>query len=181
MQRKLPSPGFQVEVVLVDYSGTTSTEPNTESSAKKSEEGPNGASAVVDAGTVSDAPSQNKDPGSNNKDDVFSDSEAEEYVSSQRRQAQAASLGEETVNTSTAIAETNSKSDQVGSSTPVTEQFSLLSTDSQQMVANSQPKSGAAGGAVSDFAINNSESEFKAMAADASVFTFGDFEDYESE
>jgi phosphatidylinositol-3,4,5-trisphosphate 3-phosphatase/dual-specificity protein phosphatase PTEN len=37
------------------------------------------------------------------------------------------------------------------------------------------------GGTVSSLEANNAQSEFKAMAADASVFTFGDDEDYESE
>ncbi|KAJ6751201.1 hypothetical protein OIU85_001698 [Salix viminalis] len=74
-KRKLPSPGFQVEVVLVDYDGTVSTRLNTETAVRKSDEGSSIASASVDAGTT--APNQNKDSGSNDKDDVFSDNEAE--------------------------------------------------------------------------------------------------------
>ena len=169
MQRKLPSPGFQAEVVLVDYDGTVSTRLNTETAVRKSDEGSSIASPSVDAGTS--APKQNKDSGSKDKDDVFSDNEAEESVSSKRKQAQASSASSGT---------DNNKTDKVASLTQSTEQLSLGNTSSQQSHAPAQPKSEAAGGTVSSGEASNSQSEFKAMAADASVFTFGD-EDYESE
>lgn len=179
-KRKLPSPGFQIEVVLVDYNGTIPTGQNSETAAKKSNEGSSvDAPAPVDAGADTAAPNQNKSRGSNDKDDVFSDSEAEESVSSKLRQAQAASAGGGTAVTTTSSSETNTKSDQVASLTHTTEQLSIGNTGLQP--AASQPKSDAVSGAVSGLAVNNSESEFKAMAADASVFTFGDDEDYESE
>jgi hypothetical protein len=50
-----------------------------------------------------------------------------------------------------------------------------------QMHVDSERKSDAVGGAVPALEVPNTESEFKAMAADASVFTFGDDEDFESE
>ncbi|KAJ9159505.1 hypothetical protein P3X46_025011 [Hevea brasiliensis] len=179
-KRKLPSPGFQVEVVLVDYNGAAPTGPNSETAAEKSNEGSSAAPAPVDANAAAAAPKQNKDQG-NDKDDVFSDSEAEESVSSKLRKAQAASAGGGTATTTTSSSETNTKTDQVASLTHATEQFSLGNTGSQQVHAASQPKSDAVGGAVSSLGANNSESEFKAMAADASVFSFGDEDDYESE
>jgi len=49
------------------------------------------------------------------------------------------------------------------------------------MHVDTEPKSDAGGGAVPALEVPNRESEFKAMAADASVFTFGDDEDFESE
>ncbi|XP_065870742.1 phosphatidylinositol 3,4,5-trisphosphate 3-phosphatase and protein-tyrosine-phosphatase PTEN2A [Euphorbia lathyris] len=171
-KRKLPSPGFQIEVVLVDYSGPTPTEPGTET-ANKSSEG--SSTASVDSGPAADAPNQNKDRKSNDKDDVFSDSEADDSVSSKTRRAEASSGGGETAKTTTTSAsEPNNKSDQVASLTHATEKFSIGDTSAQ---STSQPKSDAVGGA----GVNNSQSEFKAMAADASVFTFGDDDDYESE
>ncbi|KAG5254164.1 phosphatidylinositol 3,4,5-trisphosphate phosphatase and dual-specificity protein phosphatase PTEN [Salix suchowensis] len=177
-KRKLPSPGFQVEVVLVDYDGTVSTRLNTETAVRKSDEGSSIASASVDAGTT--APNQNKDSGSNDKDDVFSDNEAEVSVSSKRKQAQASSAGGETAATPAPSSGTDNKTDKISSLAQSTEQLSLGNTSSQQSHAAAQPKSEAAGGTVPSVEANNSQSEFKAMAADASVFTFGD-EDYESE
>ncbi|EEF43629.1 phosphatidylinositol 3,4,5-trisphosphate 3-phosphatase and protein-tyrosine-phosphatase PTEN2A [Ricinus communis] len=177
-KRKLPSPGFQVEVVLVDYSGTTPAGTNSETATNKSNEGSSAAPAPDPAPAVR---SQNKDRGSTEKDDVFSDSEAEESVSSKFRQAQAASAGGKSATSTTSSSETNTKSDQIASLTHATEHFSIGNTGSQQMHNSGQPKSDAVGGVVSGVEVNNSESEFKVMAADASVFTFGDDEDYESE
>ncbi|KAG6789775.1 hypothetical protein POTOM_005899 [Populus tomentosa] len=178
-KRKLPSPGFQVEVVLVDYDGTVSTRSNIETAVKKSDEGSSTAPASVDAATT--APNQNKDSASNDKDDVFSDSEAEESVSSKQKQAQASSAGGETAATPAPGSGTDNKTDKVASLTQATEQFSLGNTGSQQPHAPAQPKIEAVGGTVSSLEANNSQSEFKAMAADVSVFTFGDDEEYESE
>ncbi|KAJ7013469.1 phosphatidylinositol 3,4,5-trisphosphate 3-phosphatase [Populus alba x Populus x berolinensis] len=178
-KRKLPSPGFQVEVVLVDYDGTVSTRSNIETAVKKSDEGSSTAPASVDA--TSTAPNQNKDSASNDKDDVFSDSEVEESVSSKQKQAQASSAGGETAATPAPGSGTDNKTDKVASLTQATEQFSLGNTGSQKSHAPAQPKIEAVGGTVSSLEANNSQSEFKAMAADASVFTFGDDEDYESE
>ena len=181
VQRKLPSPGFQVEVVLVDNDGTVSSGSNAETDVKKSDEGSSTAPASVEAATATAEPNQNKDPGSNDKDDVFSDGEADESVSSKRKQAQASSAGGQSAATPAPSPGTDSKSDQVASLTQATEQFSLGNRGSQQSHATSQPKSEVVGGTVSSLEANNSHSEFKAMAADASVFTFGDDEDYESD
>jgi phosphatidylinositol-3,4,5-trisphosphate 3-phosphatase/dual-specificity protein phosphatase PTEN len=181
VQRKLPSPGFQVEVVLVDNDGSVSSGSNAETDVKKSDEGSSTAPASVEAATATAEPNQNKDPGSNDKDDVFSDGEADESVFSKRKQAQASSAGGQSAATPAPSPGTDSKSDQVASLTQATEQFSLGNRGSQQSHATSQPKSEVVGGTVSSLEANNSHSEFKAMAADASVFTFGDDEDYESD
>ncbi|KAK1304237.1 hypothetical protein QJS10_CPB11g00806 [Acorus calamus] len=114
-KRKLPSLGFQVEVVLVDYNGSlpprqTSTTDGTESSNASSVAGSTTSNSTVPP------PNPIKEPVSNEKDDVFSDSESEETASS--------------------------KVDSMGLGTV---------------------------------------SEFKAIVADASLFTYGDEDDYESE
>jgi len=181
VQRKLPSPGFQVEVVLVDNDGSVSSGSNAKTDVKKSDEGSSTAPASVEEATATAEPNQNKDPGSNDKDDVFSDGEADESVFSKRKQAQASSAGGQSAATPAPSPGTDSKSDQVASLTQATEQFSLGNRGSQQSHATSQPKSEVVGGTVSSLEANNSHSEFKAMAADASVFTFGDDEDYESD
>ncbi|XP_042980817.1 phosphatidylinositol 3,4,5-trisphosphate 3-phosphatase and protein-tyrosine-phosphatase PTEN2A [Carya illinoinensis] len=161
-KRKLPSPGFQVEVVLVDYNGSAPTTPNTETTVKKTDESSGTVSASVDEGAP--IPSQKKDPKSQEKDDVFSDGEAEETGSSKSRKAEAASAAGGTATGTTSSSETKTTSDQIASVTRETEHISLGNTT------------------VSGLEVpNNTESEFKAMAADASVFTFGDEEDYESE
>ncbi|XP_050210246.1 phosphatidylinositol 3,4,5-trisphosphate 3-phosphatase and protein-tyrosine-phosphatase PTEN2A [Mercurialis annua] len=182
-KRKLPSPGFQVEVVLVDYNGTSSTGSNSETAVNKPNEGSTAAPAPVDTGEAAagTAHTQNKDGGNNDKDDVFSDSEAEESVSSKTRPAQTASTGGGAATKAASSSETNTKSDRVGSITHATEHLSLGTTGSQQTHTSGQPKSDAVGGVASRVEANSSESEFKAMAADASVFTFGDDEDYESD
>ncbi|KAF3435450.1 hypothetical protein FNV43_RR22539 [Rhamnella rubrinervis] len=167
-KRKLPSPGFQVEVVLIDVPTT----PNTETTTKSSDESSGANPAPVDGGDA--APKQTKTSG--NQDDVFSDGETDEGSSKSRR-AEAASVAGGAVSNSTSTSETNSKSDQIASLTRATEQASIGGKGSTQVHAASEPKSVAAGVSVPSL----SESEFKAMAADASVFTFGDDEDYESE
>lgn len=178
-KRKLPSPGFQVEVVLVDYNGTVPTTPNTETSAKKMVESSGTTPASVDEGAAK--PNENKNSKSHEKDDVFSDSEAEETGSSKSRQAETASAAGETVTNTTSSSETKTNSDQIATVTHATEHISLGNTGSTQLHVASEPKSDVAGGAISGLEVSNTESEFKAMAADASVFTFGDDEDYESE
>ncbi|KAF5448183.1 hypothetical protein F2P56_028739 [Juglans regia] len=162
-KRKLPSPGFQVEVVLVDYNSSAPTTPSTETTVKKTDESSGTVSASVDEGAP--IPSQKKDPKSHEKDDVFSDGEAEETGSSKSRQAEAASAAAGgTATSTTSSSETKITSDQIASVTRETEHISLGNTT------------------VSGLEVpNNTVSEFKAMAADASVFTFGDEEDYESE
>ncbi|CAL5377413.1 unnamed protein product [Camellia sinensis] len=184
-KRKLPSPGFQVEVVLVDYNGTVPTRPQTEVTTDKSVESlgasptptPTPTPVTVDAATAN----PKKDPESNEKDDVFSDSESEESGSSKSRPSKAAS--EATVNTKASNSETSNTS-QIASLTCQTEQVSLGKTSSMQSHPTSPPRKDAVVGTMSGLEVPNpvgEVSDFKAMAADASVFSFGDDEDYESE
>lgn len=179
LQRKLPSPGFQLEVVLVDYNGNVPTAPTPSTETTKKSDESSGAKPSSD-GAAAASPPDNANPGSQDKDDVFSDNEAEETGSSKSQRAEAASPAGGTV-TSTSSSESNTKSDQIASLAQATKQVSIGSTDSKQVPAASEPKSAAAVGNVPGLEAQNSESEFKAMAADASVFTFGDDEDYESE
>ncbi|KAL5790582.1 hypothetical protein ACOSQ2_005470 [Xanthoceras sorbifolium] len=172
-KRKLPSPGFQVEVVLVDYTGPIPASPSSETVTKESNESSGSAPAAVNQGTT--APNENKNSG--NQDDVFSDSEAEEVGSAKKRQARAASADGGAGSTTSSNSETNPKSDQVANLARATEQVSLGNVGSQPTNAPSEQKKDAIPG----LGAANTESEFKAMAADASVFSFGDEEDYESE
>ncbi|PKI75303.1 phosphatidylinositol 3,4,5-trisphosphate 3-phosphatase and protein-tyrosine-phosphatase PTEN2A [Punica granatum] len=171
-KRKLPSPGFQVEVVLVDYDETVSSHVNTQTVPQN----PSGSSETASAPPPEEreaAPQTSKDEGSNDKDDVFSDSEAEEGSTSKNKRTQTTSSAtNRTAPPATSAPETETKKDKVSSLTHKTGRMSLGSTDS------AQPRTDAA---ALDHKLSSSESDFKAMAADASVFTFGDEEDYESD
>ncbi|GLU09208.1 hypothetical protein SLE2022_260810 [Rubroshorea leprosula] len=180
-KRKLPSPGFQVEVVLVDHNGTLPTTPSTETAPKKLDES-SGTSDTTPVDGVSVPSNQNKESRNNDKDDVFSDSEAEEPGSTRSQKNQAASTMEGNSSPTTSKSETNTNSDKAVGLTRATEHLSLRNTSSQQTNAtSSEPKRDPIHEATPGVEVSNSESEFKAMAADASVFTFGDDEDYESE
>ncbi|TYJ03378.1 hypothetical protein E1A91_A12G023700v1 [Gossypium mustelinum] len=185
-KRKLPSPGFQVEVVLVDYNGTVPTTPQTETTTNKPDESSGTGAASTDGGAA--PANENKDPGHNDKDYVFSDGEAEESGSSKSRQNKATSAEGIALNSAASKPETNDKSDQVASLVHSTGQVSLGSASSQPMHGTSEPRKAAAAAAAAAAAppaagvqVSSSESEFRAMAADASVFSFGDDEDYESD
>ncbi|KAE8707238.1 cysteine proteinase RD21a-like [Hibiscus syriacus] len=160
-KRKLPSPGFQVEVVLVDYNSTVPTMPQTETSTSKPDESSGTGGAAIDRGAA--PANENKDSGHNDKDDVFSDGEAEQSDSSKSVQNKAASAEGVAAHSATSKSETNTKSDQVASLVHSTEQVSLGSGNSQQMHATGEPNKAAIG----DTQVSSSESEFRAMAADA--------------
>lgn len=183
-QRKLPSPGFQLEVVLVDYNGAApnvpvgaQTETETSANGLAGRQGADHASTDGAIGATA-APQLAKDSGSSEKDDdVFSDNEAEGANSSKTRQARVASEAATTDTNTKSGSHANTKSDQVSSLSNDTEKLSLGKTDT-----NESKK--AADGAVSGLGTSNpvgEVSEFKAMAADASVFTFGDEDDYGSD
>lgn len=176
-QRKLPSPGFLVEVVLVDYNGNVVTS-KPETMTKNSDESSSNNPAPVEVS----APALNvgKEPGSNDKDDVFSDGEAE-HSASRTKQTKAASEAVETVTNATSGTESNRISNQVTNLTHATEQVSLGNKSSKPIRSAGEPKSDVDGRTMSGLGAQGTESEFKAMAADASVFTFGDDEDYESD
>ncbi|KAF7811016.1 phosphatidylinositol 3,4,5-trisphosphate 3-phosphatase and protein-tyrosine-phosphatase PTEN2A [Senna tora] len=173
-KRKLPSPGFLVEVVLVDYNGNVTTA-QAETVTKKSDERSSTSTVPVDASTTT--PNSEKESGNQDKeDDVFSDGEGEDSGSTRSRQAKAASEG---VSNSSTGSESQT-SNRMTNLTQATEKISLGNANATPMDNANKPKSDE-GRTVSSLEGGSTESEFKAMAADASVFTFGDDEDYESE
>ncbi|XP_061368880.1 phosphatidylinositol 3,4,5-trisphosphate 3-phosphatase and protein-tyrosine-phosphatase PTEN2A [Gastrolobium bilobum] len=182
-KRKLPSPGFLVEVVLVDYNGdVVTTKPET--TTKKSDESPSNSLTSTSPTPVevsTPAPNPDKESGGRDKDDVFSDGETEHPASSSSKQTKAPSEAVETVTNATRESESNKISNQISNLTHATEQVSLGNKSSTTIQSAVEPKRDADGRTVSSLEVPSSESEFKAMAADASVFTFGDDEDYESD
>lgn len=184
-KRKLPSPGFQVEIVLVDYDGTPPPQPETV--VQKPSEKPGAPSEPVKE--VSSASKAQKDSQSEaqseqqDKDDVFSDDEADGSGSSRSRKAQAAS-SEAAIKSTAPPSETKITSDhKVEGLTSEVEKVSLGKGGSTERHSVNESKSEAVAGAGAGLPAPNSDgaSDFKAMAADASVFSFGDDEDYESD
>ncbi|CAN1192451.1 Phosphatidylinositol 3,4,5-trisphosphate 3-phosphatase and protein-tyrosine-phosphatase PTEN2A [Linum perenne] len=175
-KRKLPSPGFQVEVVLVDANATVPASLNTPT--QKSDGGSSTAETATSAPSTADA-KQSKDSPSGDKDDVFSDGEADDSVSPKRKGGAEPVPPQTEGSLPVADSKTSTKNDQAASNlTKSTSQLSLGNAASQPVAVADQPKGNAP---VAAAAATNTESEFKAMAADASVFTFGDDDDYESE
>ncbi|CAK9315780.1 unnamed protein product [Citrullus colocynthis] len=173
-RRKLPSPGFQVEVVLVD------TSPNMDNTTKKSDESSGSRPSAADGSEVSE--NQNRKSGTNDRDDVFSDSESEGGSSKSKKEATSGSGNDGSAVKPASKSQTSmTSSDDVASLTHATKQVSLGDGGAKQTAPPSDQKGDGAGRSDSLPEVPNSESEFKAMAADASVFTFGDDEDYESE
>ena len=167
LQRKLPSPTFQVQIVMIDYDGTLpnkSNNDNVESRPDTSSECTSSNNNGVDVAPKAKESSTNED-----KDDVFSDSDGE-GGSSRTNHDEASVAGQTSKN-------------QISSVTHRTQQMSVSSTESNQKRSNN-PAIGSVG--KSDQSVetpkvgSSAATDFKAIAADASVFSFGD-EDYESD
>ncbi|THG04451.1 hypothetical protein TEA_008220 [Camellia sinensis var. sinensis] len=163
-KRKIPSPGFQLEIVMIDYDGSIPIKKKAEQPSKGSDRRVGNSPLSSDkVATTSDQSnvSENQD----NDDDVFSDSDGEETVSSKSSQARAESGAGPPAH--------------LESGPRVDHQMMALSLskESRQSNASNEAKIDGAGrlesGRMSD--------DIKAIAADASVFTFGDDEDFESE
>ncbi|XP_051140389.1 phosphatidylinositol 3,4,5-trisphosphate 3-phosphatase and protein-tyrosine-phosphatase PTEN2A-like [Andrographis paniculata] len=167
--RKLPSPGFQVEIVMIDYGGTIPAKTKSDSDTKGAEGKPGDSSSSSQRKADSQANKASSKP--DNEDDVFSDSEGEETDPSRSSTSHAISISGPARHS-----ESSSKTDSVSTITHQTEQ----PANSQQ-----QPIHGH------EMKIDDVKSppnlpsfdptDIKAIAADASVFSFGDDEDYESE
>ncbi|KAK6924018.1 hypothetical protein RJ641_010218 [Dillenia turbinata] len=156
-KRKLPSPGFQVEIVMIDYDGILPVKSKANSATE--ELNTNSGVAQVSSGEAAPKSTQNKVSENEDKDDVFSDSEGEETGPSKSRQNKAAGPC--------------STAEQITTITRGTEQLTLRNQNPSTMdelKTDGIPNLDLAGA-----------SDIKAIAADASVFSFGDDEDYESD
>ncbi|CAI0430283.1 unnamed protein product [Linum tenue] len=177
-KRKLPSPGFEVEIVMVDYDGTSPVTTKSDPASKGSNSATDSSSAAtVHIGGAAAAPkssNQKKASERNDEDDVFSDSDEEETeAASKSKQGQAAQP------TSQAA---KSTAEQMNNLTLGTEHMSLASKGTSQPSASSEPPASQKQSAsVETPRLDSGASEIKAMAADASVFTFGDEDDFESD
>lgn len=164
--------------MMIDYDGTLPTRSKSYSSPKKSD----GSSSHVpdSSGRVEANSSRSKAPQSEDNDDVFSESEEEETGASKKQPARASSKAEP------AGLDHASKTtpQQIENLAHGTNQMTL-SSSKKDMLINSLPEpiEGAKKHAAGEMPSLDSEgvNDIKAIAADASVFTFGDEEDFESE
>ncbi|VVB05118.1 unnamed protein product [Arabis nemorensis] len=155
-KRKLPAPGFHVEIVMIESDNSQPTNPNFDSSYATQQQSQ--SSSGADSGKIKSK--QNKD------DDVFSDSDAEEEGNSKH-------IESNSTNAKTAGSlHTTSKPHQINEH-PKTDDHSAnksVTSSSSLGLYNPVPND--------SLAVN----DIKAIAADASVFSFGDEEeDYESD
>ncbi|KAL7156850.1 hypothetical protein ABFS83_02G036900 [Erythranthe nasuta] len=160
-KRKLPSPGFQVEVVLVDYDAATvlpATSPSETTTASASTQNPGANTGLrQNPGPVEEASVAKNSNKECKDDDELSDNETDVKAAK--------------------------NSDQIANLTHKAEQVSLGNTSASSSTAQTEVKKKESVASGSDVAVGSvgEVSEFKAMAADASIFSFGDDEDDESE
>lgn len=182
-KRKLPSPGFQVEVVLVDYDGSQLPKPKPTAGPADNKSDTNSSGSTVAKENNAAPAESNKGTGSNDKDEVFSDSEGEDG-SSKGRKEKTTSGGQSNTNASkpsetSTVQEASAAASRL-EKVAVTEQGAAKAPDTTSLKTEVSSKSSST--TEPPPAVDSSSmSEFKAIAADASVFSFGDEDDYESE
>ncbi|EPS66726.1 hypothetical protein M569_08048, partial [Genlisea aurea] len=149
--RKLPSPGFQLEIVMIDYDGVTrSPTPAKIGSENDAKNGP--PKGEVDSSAFGSETRAIPRKHEGDDDDVFSDSDGDESAS------KTATKGDRVV---VQTVSSSGQKEQAGGGT-----------------SSGEPKLERAPPAVTG---DMESTDIKAIAADASVFSFGDDEDYESE
>lgn len=179
-KRKLPSPGFQLEVVLVDYDGSVPQKPPTPTTTPESG-GDSAADTAREEESSTAPPDQTKESGNKDGDDVFSDSDSE---SSKKQRATSTGEG---VDTSVGVKQSKATTSQGEVSTLAhsIQQVSIKKEGDPKPPNAFEPKTEAKTKSSSVLEApeggSTGMSEFKAIAADASVFSFGDEDDYESE
>lgn len=161
LQRKLPSPGFKVELVMIDFVQPEPSQSQATSADQTSDGQP--VSLSVPTGGVS-----NNSGKASKNDDVFSDSDGEQTPggASKSRQGHIAS----------GVSPSNQSNSMAGTQTLQLSSFEPK--DSKQTTVDSSKNSSSAQSLPHLSSVE--ASDFKAIAADASVFSFGD-EDDESE
>lgn len=160
-----------VEVVLADINSTIPANPSSETASKTPEQTSATNSSPVEG--VTPVPGPNKETENPDKDDVFSDNESDstgptKTTSSASSQTQEPKKIADETSGLTRATEKVSISGNKGSSEPV-----------QGAVSKAEATEKPTGSGVN--ASSSESSEFKVMAADASVFSFGDEDDFESD
>lgn len=183
MQRKLPSPGFLLEIVMADYDGTAPFKANSDSATSEQNSGGASMSSSNEATAQPKTPEVSK----KNEENVFSDSEGEETAGQSKTTRGEAVHGDDDHERHGVAAH--------DSSTPSTNQTESLAERAEQLSHSSDinVQAHVPGEAIIDVSdkptsdhdiaktTSGGISDFKAIAADASVFTFCDEDDLESD
>lgn len=153
---------------MIDYNGTLPTKTKADSESTRAGGSSGRVSAPSNAGSAANS-SRSKESKSEENDNVFSDSEGEESGDSKKGQPSIASEEESKAHKQVDIV---SPGTGLGKDEPGMHTISGETTNGERKPTSSDE-------------ISHMESvgasNIKAMAADASVFSFGDEEDYESE
>ncbi|KAL8238118.1 hypothetical protein R6Q59_019199 [Mikania micrantha] len=152
-KRKLPVPGFKVEIVMIDYDGTM---PEKYKATEKPSISSNDSSPSYKGSTNS---SRNKTSNEQENDNVFSDSDDEDKNMPAK------------TNSTTVISRPGTTPTPPRQTGKLEAELTPSKNTKQQSASNDKHNS----------IPNLNSGDIKAIAADASVFTFGDDEDDESE
>lgn len=167
--------------MMIDYNGSSLRRSKADSVSKQSD----GCSDYPPASNVGIIANSNRSKvsGSDDNDDVFTDSEGEENGTSKSRQTHATS-GARSAATGHV---SNASAKKISNMSRRTDQLSLRSGEEPtQITASTVTNSDGTGKPGSSFKTTPNmdsagASDIKAIAADASVFSFGDEEDFESD
>ncbi|KAK7307653.1 hypothetical protein VNO77_40899 [Canavalia gladiata] len=169
-KRKIPAPGFKVEIVMIDYNGTLPARTKVNPASTGSDG--NKSNVLASANPTKSNSRESKVP-KNGDDDVFSDSDEEETRDTQSKRA-ATEYNQASEATT----------DHVRMLAHRTDQLSLQHEERTQNKASEELTTDKFHTIQAGNSTINMESvgasEIKAIAADASVFSFGD-EDFESD
>lgn len=160
-KRKLPSPGFQVEIVMIDYDGSLPKKKVDDSGREQNS--PSRSSEVTEPLT----PNKIKTLENQENDDVFSDSEGEQSPKKSE-------LATTSTETKPPLPQNDSATSKLmGVLTQGTQQMSLNKQQPEQIPASSSSNESSQASKLESEGIG----DIKSIAADASVFSFGDEED----
>ncbi|XP_027914372.1 phosphatidylinositol 3,4,5-trisphosphate 3-phosphatase and protein-tyrosine-phosphatase PTEN2A-like [Vigna unguiculata] len=169
-KRKIPTPGFRVEVVMIDYNETLPSITKANPTSKGSDG--NTINAVPGPKPSTSNSTESKPP--RNEDDVFSDSDEEESRDTQSKKAatEYKFMAPHQASEGT--------TDHVGMLTNSTDRLSLQHEAGMQNNSSEKSTADEHHKVHSTNVESVGASDIKAIAADASVFSFGD-EDFESD
>lgn len=168
----------------MDYDGSQPPKSKPASGPAENKSDADSSPSTVVKETNPAAAESNKGAGSNDKDEVFSDSEGEDGSSKGRREKDASAQGSARVakpsDTSIVQKEALAAASRIEKVAITSEQETAKALDATSLKTEVSSKSSSATTPAPPVE-SSSMSEFKAIAADASVFSFGDEDDYESE
>ncbi|KAG4118988.1 hypothetical protein ERO13_D11G051100v2 [Gossypium hirsutum] len=171
-KRNVPYHGFKIELVMIDYDGPLKMNSKSDSANNGTE----GNSGYVKDRVIGANSKQSKASETEDNDDIFSDSDGEESGASPSRPTQPAAGAGPTISSNLL----NPAAEQKGTSKPSVKNQELSSNNSSKDIAINGVGKHSTGLELPSMELMGA-SDIKSIAADASVFSFGDDEDYDSE